>query len=43
MINNFILTNNTSFDSLFYYLINNEKYDEKYVENYVKAFDLDLK
>lgn len=38
----FILTNNTSFDSLFYYLINNEKYDEKYVENYVKAFDLDL-
>lgn len=37
-----ILTNHTPFDPLFYYLINSEDYDEEYVDNYIKTFDLDL-
>ena len=40
--NRFILTNNTYFDPLFYYLINMEDCDISYINNYVETFNLDL-
>lgn len=38
----FLLTNNTVFDSLFYYLINHENFDKDYVDSYIETFNLDL-
>lgn len=40
--NRFILTNNTYFDPLFYYLIDMENCDENYINNYIETFNLDL-
>lgn len=38
----FLLTNNTVFDSLFYYLIDHENFDKDYVDSYIETFNLDL-
>lgn len=38
----FTLNKNTPFDPLFYYLINQEDVDLKYINNYLKVFDLNL-
>lgn len=37
-----VLSKQSSFDYIFYYLINCESYDENYIESYIKVFHLDL-
>lgn len=38
-----VLSKQSPFDYLFYYLVNCKEYDENYINNYSKIFDLDLK
>lgn len=40
--NRVVLSKQSPFDYLFYYLINCDDYDEDYIDEYVKIFDLDL-
>ena len=41
--NRIVLSKQSPFDYIFYYLINCDSYDENYIESYTKVFDLDLR